>query len=103
MTMRDISVNESEDLPKVLEPLITDGAQAALGKPPQQAPQSNHEAQRKQMLQIVKLTAPGIKKLQVRCHLVGMYAWHVKVVLNPCNVMPFLPGLTLQHAHVQHS
>ena len=80
MTMRDISVNESEDLPKVLEPLVTEGARAALGKPPQQASQSDPEAQRKQMLQIVKLTAPGIKKLQVDSHVFSMQAGHVDVV-----------------------
>ena len=62
MTMRDISVSESEDLPKILEPLVDEGPQAALGKAPKQP---TPEAQHKQMLQIVRLTAPGIKKLQV--------------------------------------
>lgn len=67
--MRDISVSESEDLPKILAPLIEDGPQAVLGKPTQQTSAGNSEAQRKQMLQIVKLTAPSIKKLQVcACH-----------------------------------
>lgn len=65
MTMRDISVSESEDLPKILEPLVDEGPQAALGKAPKQSSQPMPEAQHKQMLQIVRLTAPGIKKLQV--------------------------------------
>ena len=62
MTMHDISVIESEDLPKVLEPLVEAGPQAALGKPTQKG--NSQEADKKQLLQTVKLAAPGIVKLQ---------------------------------------
>lgn len=60
--MRDISVVESEDLPKILEPLVEAGPQAALGRPSQKG--ATLEVHRKQLLQTVKVAAPGIVKLQ---------------------------------------
>lgn len=64
--INDISVDESEDLPKILGPLAEEGPSAALGRAHQQpnaafSPVTN----KRQLLQTMKLAAPAIIKLQV--------------------------------------
>ena len=70
MTMNDISVDESEDLPKILGPLVEEGPVAALGRAHQSSSHSSNTAlspatNRRQLLQTMKLAAPAIVKLQV--------------------------------------
>ena len=66
LMINDISVDESEDLPKILGPLAEEGPSAALGRAHQQpnaafSPVTN----KRQLLQTMKLAAPAIIKLQV--------------------------------------
>ncbi len=66
LLINDISVDESEDLPKILGPLVEEGPLAALGRAHQQAGAAFSPATNKrQLLQTMKLAAPAIVKLQV--------------------------------------
>ena len=70
MTIDDISVDESEDLPKILGPLVEEGPSAALGRAHQSSSHSSNTAlspatNKRQLLQTMKLAAPAIVKLQV--------------------------------------
>lgn len=70
MTINDISVDESEDLPKILGPLVEEGPSAALGRAHQSSSHSSNTAlspatNKRQLLQTMKLAAPAIVKLQV--------------------------------------
>ena len=67
MAINDISVDDSEELPKILGPLVEDGPEAALGRAHQQPGNALSPATNKrQLLQTMKLAAPAIVKLQVR-------------------------------------
>ena len=66
LLINDISVDESEDLPKILGPLVEGGPLAALGRAHQQPGAAFSPATNKrQLLQTMKLAAPAIVKLQV--------------------------------------
>ena len=67
MMINDISVDESEDLPKILGPLVEEGPLAALGKAHQSSsyPSLTPATNKRQLLQTMKLAAPAIVKLQV--------------------------------------
>ena len=70
MAINDISVDESEDLPKILGPLVEEGPLAALGRAHQSSSQPSNPAlspatNKRQLLQTMKLAAPAIVKLQV--------------------------------------
>ncbi len=66
LLINDISVDESEDLPKILGPLVEEGPLAALGRAHQQPGAAFSPATNKrQLLQTMKLAAPAIVKLQV--------------------------------------
>ena len=66
LLINDISVDESEDLPKILGPLVEEGPSAALGRAHQQPGAAFSPATNKrQLLQTMKLAAPAIVKLQV--------------------------------------
>ena len=66
LAINDISVDDSEDLPKILGPLVEDGPEAALGRAHQQPANALSPATNKrQLLQTMKLAAPAIVKLQV--------------------------------------
>ncbi len=66
LLINDISVDESEDLPKILGPLVEEGPLAALGRAHQPAGAAFSPATNKrQLLQTMKLAAPAIVKLQV--------------------------------------
>lgn len=66
LLINDISVDESEDLPKILGPLVEEGPLAALGRAHQQAGAAFSPATNKRhLLQTMKLAAPAIVKLQV--------------------------------------
>ena len=70
MTINDISVDESEDLPKILGPLVEEGPLAALGRAHQSSSHSSNTVlsattNKRQLLQTMKLAAPAIVKLQV--------------------------------------
>ena len=66
LLINDISVDESEDLPKILRPLVEEGPLAALGRAHQQPSAAFSPATNKrQLLQTMKLAAPAIVKLQV--------------------------------------
>ena len=70
MTINDISVDESEDLPKILGPLVEEGPLAALGRAHQSSSHSSNAVlspatNKRQLLQTMKLAAPAIVKLQV--------------------------------------
>ncbi|KAL0042877.1 hypothetical protein WJX79_002164, partial [Trebouxia sp. C0005] len=65
LLINDISVDESEDLPKILGPLVEEGPLAALGRAHQQPGAAFSPATNKrQLLQTMKLAAPAIVKLQ---------------------------------------
>lgn len=65
MAINDISVDDSEELPKILGPLVEDGPEAALGRAHQQPGNALSPATNKrQLLQTMKLAAPAIVKLQ---------------------------------------
>ncbi|DBA76382.1 TPA: hypothetical protein ACH3X1_010090 [Trebouxia sp. C0004] len=65
LLINDISVDESEDLPKILGPLVEEGPLAALGRAHQQPNAAFSPATNKrQLLQTMKLAAPAIVKLQ---------------------------------------
>lgn len=70
MMINDISVDESEDLPKILGPLVEEGPLAALGRAHQSSSHPSNAAltpatNKRQLLQTMKLAAPAIVKLQV--------------------------------------
>ena len=70
MTINDISVDESEDLPKILGRLVEEGPLAALGRAHQSTTTQSNPAlspatNKRQLLQTMKLAAPAIVKLQV--------------------------------------
>lgn len=70
MSINDISVDESEDLPKILGPLVEEGPLAALGRAHQSGSHSPKAAlspatNKRVLLQTMKLAAPAIVKLQV--------------------------------------
>lgn len=69
MSINDISVDESEDLPKILGPLVEEGPLAALGRAHQSGSHSPKAAlspatNKRVLLQTMKLAAPAIVKLQ---------------------------------------
>jgi hypothetical protein len=65
LAIRDISVEESDDLPSVLEPLVEDAASAVLGRERGDAG-GEGPAARELLLEAVKAAAPALLKLQVR-------------------------------------
>lgn len=71
MSINDISVDESEDLPKILGPLVEEGPLAALGRAHQSSSHTSSaaavspETNKRALLQTMKLAAPAIVKLQV--------------------------------------
>ena len=66
LAINDISVDESEDLHKILGPLVEDGPTAALGRAHQQPGTAlSPDTNKRQLLQTMKLAAPAIVKLQV--------------------------------------
>ncbi|KAL3153383.1 hypothetical protein ABBQ38_011722 [Trebouxia sp. C0009 RCD-2024] len=69
MSINDISVDESEDLPKILGPLVEEGPLAALGRAHRSSSHSPTPAlspatNKRVLLQTMKLAAPAIVKLQ---------------------------------------
>lgn len=73
LAMRDISVQESELLPIILQPLISSALQAAAGKPqpeaqaPSSAAQSSSSsAGRGDRVEAIRKAAPAVEKLRVR-------------------------------------
>lgn len=73
LRINDISVDESEDLPKILGPLAEEGPLAALGRAHQQSDAALSPAtSKRRLLQTMKLAAPAIVKLQVHARTVIM-------------------------------
>ena len=76
LAMRDISVQESELLPIILQPLISSALQAAAGKTQQESQEAGSAAQyssssadRTNEIESIRRTAPAVEKLRVRCYI----------------------------------
>jgi hypothetical protein len=63
LELADISVEESEELPRILGPLAAEAASAAVGQPPQ--PADGPSLDRDLLIQAVEAGSPSLAKLRV--------------------------------------